>query len=156
MKKLIRKTAIVLLWLILWQLFACWVNNSVLFASPLDTVKALGMLVVEVDFFKTLLVSLGKITIGFLLGLLAGAVLGTFGAKKDWVDDLLRPVLSFMKSVPVAAFVVLLLIWWGSRWLSVAIVFVVVFPYIYFAFCEGLKQVDCSMLEVAKVYQMPR
>ena len=156
MKKLIRKTAIVLLWLILWQLFACWVNNSVLFASPLDTVKALGMLVVEVDFFKTLLVSLGKVTIGFLLGLLTGAVLGTFGAKKDWVDDLLRPVLSFMKSVPVAAFVVLLLIWWGSRWLSVAIVFVVVFPYIYFAFCEGLKQVDCYMLEVAKVYQMPR
>ena len=148
-QKIIRKTAILLIWLVIWQLVSMLVGNKVLFASPLETLKALGLLCVEADFAKILIFSSLKLSLGFVLGLLLGAVFGCLGAKKKWMNDFLRPLLSFMKSVPVAAFVVLLLVWWGSKWLSVAIVFVVVFPHIYMAFYEGLRQVDEQMLEVA-------
>ena len=154
-QKIIRKTAIILIWLVIWQLVSMLVGNKVLFASPLETLKALGLLCVEADFAKILFFSSLKLGLGFVLGLLLGAVLGCLGAKRKWVNDFLRPLLSFMKSVPVAAFVVLLLVWWGSKWLSVAIVFVVVFPHIYMAFYEGLGQVDEQMLEVAQVFGIP-
>lgn len=153
-EKIVRKTAIILLWLVIWQIVSVLVGNKVLFASPLETLKALAMLCVEADFVKILLVSSLKLILGFMLGLLAGGILGCIGAKKKWVRECLHPLLAFMKSVPVAAFVVMLLVWWGSKWLSVAIVFVVVFPHIYMAFQEGLLQVDLQMLEVAKVFGM--
>lgn len=151
-----KRTRIViwLVWLIMWQILSLIVNNEVLLASPLETLRALVRLFQEEDFAVVLLTSSLKLSLGFVLGLLAGGVLGCLGAKKRWIDEALRPILSFMKSVPVAAFVVLLLVWWGSKWLSVAIVFVVVFPHIYMSFCQGLLQTDAQMLEVARVFEI--
>lgn len=153
--KRVRQTVIWLVWLIAWQVAAMLVGNEVLFAGPRETLKALARLLAEADFGRILLTSSLKLSIGFVLGLLAGGIFGCLGAKKKWINDVLSPFLSFMKSVPVAAFVVMLLVWWGSKWLSVAIVFIVVFPHIYMAFLEGINQTDTQMLEVAKVFEIP-
>lgn len=142
------------MWLVIWQILSLMVNNDVLLASPVETLRALKGLILEEDFGIVLLASSLKLSLGFVLGLLIGGVLGCLGAQKRWIDEALRPILTFMKSVPVAAFVVLLLVWWGSKWLSVAIVFVVVFPHIYMSFYDGLAQTDVQMVEVAKVFEI--
>ena len=139
-QKILRKTAFLLLWLVIWQIVSVLVGNEVLFAGPWETLRALGRLLLEEDFGRILMTSCLKLSLGLLLGISAGIGLGCLGAKKKWMDEVLRPILSFMKSVPVAAFVVLLLVWWGSEWLSVSIVFVVVFPHIYMAVHEGLRR----------------
>ena len=61
----------------------------------------------------------------------------------------------FCKAVPVAVFAVLLLIWWGSSMLAVAICFLVVFPNIYLNTLEGLKSADRGLLEMAEVFRLP-
>ena len=37
----VRTTLIVLIWLVIWQVLALVVNNSILLSGPIDTVKAL-------------------------------------------------------------------------------------------------------------------
>lgn len=49
---------------------------------------------------------------------------------------------------------VLLLIWWGSSFLAVAICFVVVLPNIYINTLEGLKNTDRQLLEMAQVFRL--
>ena len=61
----------------------------------------------------------------------------------------------FLKAVPVASFVILALIWAGSRNLSVVISFLVVLPVVYVNTMAGLKSTDKKLLEMAAVFRMP-
>ena len=60
-----------------------------------------------------------------------------------------------MKSIPVASFVILALIWTGSEKLSVFISFIVVYPMIHVNTLAGLHSTDPKLLEMAKVFQVP-
>ena len=60
-----------------------------------------------------------------------------------------------LKSIPVASFVILALIWAGSGNLSVLIAFIVVLPMIYVNTLAGLKSTDGKLLEMARVFRMP-
>jgi NitT/TauT family transport system permease protein len=60
-----------------------------------------------------------------------------------------------IKSVPVASFVVICLIWLSARNLSVFISFLIVIPIIYQNVLEGLRAENREMQEVATVFQLP-
>lgn len=69
-------------------------------------------------------------------------------------DEILSPFINFLKSVPVAAVVVILLIWWGSAHLVLCISFMVVFPNVYENMLTALKTTDTKLLEMAKVFEI--
>lgn len=71
------------------------------------------------------------------------------------MEEILSPVMTLMKAVPMASFAVLLLIWWGSSFLAVAVCFMVVLPNLYLNILEGLKSTDVRMLEMARVFRLP-
>lgn len=60
-----------------------------------------------------------------------------------------------MKTVPVASFVILALIWFGSRNLSVFIALVMVFPVIYTNVLAGVRAADRELAEMARVFRIP-
>ena len=60
-----------------------------------------------------------------------------------------------IKSVPVASFVILALIWIGSRNLAVFTSFLVVVPMVYVSTLSGMKHTDKKLLEMARVFRMP-
>ena len=61
-----------------------------------------------------------------------------------------------MKTVPVASFVILALIWAGADNLSLIISFLVVFPIIYLNTAAGLSSTDGQLLEMSRVYRVRR
>ncbi len=65
-------------------------------------------------------------------------------------------MIAVFKSVPVASFVVLLLIWFGSGRLSFWISFLIVLPNVYVNTLAGLKSTDSRLLEMARVFGMGR
>lgn len=152
---LAKKLWIVLFWILVWQLLTWVVGNRILLAGPIDTLRALISGVRDGDFLQTCFCSIARIGVGILLGGTLGVVLGCLAYKFKPVREVLVPVMSFLKTVPVAAIVVLLLIWWGAKGLSVAIVCIVVLPIIYTNVIQGLLTTDKKMLEMAKVFQLP-
>ena len=60
-----------------------------------------------------------------------------------------------MKSIPVASFVILALIWIGSENLCIFISFLVVLPMIYVNTLAGLESTDPKLLEMADVFGVP-
>ena len=71
------------------------------------------------------------------------------------VKEFLKPPMLMIRSVPVASFVILALIWIGSENLSVFISFLVVVPMIYGATLAGLENMDQKLLEMSQVFSMP-
>lgn len=145
---------IVIFWLVVWQLAAFFVHNRILIAGPAETLQALVREAVTVSFWKTVVISVSRVTIGFLAALFAGCLLAVFSFKSSMVQKLLAPVMQFAKAVPVASFVVILLIWRGADSLSVAISFLVTLPIVYVSFLEGLTHVDKNLMEMAQVYHL--
>lgn len=149
-----RKLLIAGFWLLVWQLAALAIDNSIILVGPLDTMLALGRLIPDKDFWRSIACSFVKISLGFLSAFAAGAVLGSSGYCIPLVKDLLEPVMTLLKTIPVASFVILALIWAGSANLSVLIAFIVVLPMIYVNILAGLESTDIKLLEMAAVFRM--
>ena len=116
--------------------------GNLLFPSPIETFKALGLLLSEKDIYIALGWSILKTLIGFgaafLLALIVGGIAGNF--KK--VQLLLKPLIIVFKSAPVAAFVFLFLVLIGSSWAPIFIVFLIAFPILYEAVVGGINNVE--------------
>ncbi|MDO4333449.1 MAG: nitrate ABC transporter permease [Eubacteriales bacterium] len=150
-----QKTAIILFWLALWQLASGLIHNRILLVGPLETLKTLAGLSLTLSFWKAVGFSFCRISLGFFLAFFAGILTGALSCWKPAVGAFLAPPIQFMKSIPVASFVILALIWAGSRNLSVCIAFVVVYPVIHINTVSGLCSADPMLLEMAGVFRVP-
>lgn len=155
MKKTVRKALMILFWIGVWAFLALAVDNGILMAAPLQTMRELFKLLGELSFYQTAAFSFLRIGAGFFAGFTAAVLLAAGSRRFPFLEELLAPVMSLLKAIPVASFVVLLLIWWGSSFLAVAICFLVVLPNIYISTLEGLKNVDRELLEMKRVFGLP-
>ncbi len=153
-KKKRRQYCILAFWIAVWFVLAAAVDNQILLATPLETFWALISRLSKGSFYLAAGRSLLRIGTGFLAGFAAALLLAMGSRRFPLLEDVLAPVLNLMKAIPVASFVVLLLIWWGSSFLSVAICFLVVLPNVYISTLEGLKSTDWRLLEMAEVFRL--
>lgn len=142
----------VLFWLGVWQLASIAIGKEVLLASPITVAKTMGTLVVQTGFWKVLTTSFSRIVAGFLLGTLCGVFFAALAAGSRLIKTLLSPFMLAIKAVPVASFIILVLLWVGSRGLSVVICFLMVLPVIYTNTLQGIQETDTLMLEMAQVF----
>ncbi|MDR0922923.1 MAG: ABC transporter permease subunit [Hungatella sp.] len=150
----VKKAGIIFLWLLAWQAASMFVHNSIILVGPLEVIQALWIQAAMSGFWKTIAFSFGKISLGFLLAFVTGILAGGAAWRFPLLKDLLEPLMSLIKSVPVASFVILALIWVGSENLSVFIAFLVVFPIIYINTMAGFMSTDPKLLEMARVFHM--
>lgn len=150
-RRAIKRAAIVVFWLAVWQLVAAVVDNSLILAGPVQTASALAGLVEQGRFWLIIAGSFGRIVIGFLLAFVIGIVLASAASRLRTLGDFLQPLMAFIKSTPVVCIVVLLLIWFGSRQVSSVAVFLVVLPAIYFSASEALANLDAGLDEMLRV-----
>lgn len=155
MNKYMKKGLILLFWLGVWTLLAFAVDNRILMATPLESAAELLYLLKERDFWLSVCRSLLRIGTGFLAGVSTALLLAAASRRFPLLEELLSPVMKLIMAIPVASFVVLLLIWWGSSFLAVAVCFLVVLPGIYTGALEGLKATDKRLLEMAEVFRLP-
>lgn len=154
-KSVFQKSVIILFWLCVWQAVAILVHNNILLVGPLEVGKAFFQNLARPDFLQIVMSSFAKIGFGFLAACAAGLLLGTLSYRYALSEAMLSPLITTLKSIPVASFVVLLLIWFGSERLSFFISFLIVFPNLYVNTMAGLKSTDRQLLEMADVFGMP-
>ncbi len=156
MNKGMKKAGYLLIWLLIWQILAMLIHNPIYFASPAEVILALFEKIRDPLFWRSVASSLLRILFGFFAAFLLGFLCAFASHFKEWFRDFLSPMVHFLKSVPVAAVVVILLIWWGSKYLVLFICLMVVFPNIYLNMQAGLLKADENLLEVAKVFRFRR
>ena len=151
----LKRAFMILFWIFLWQAASSALQNNIILVGPLEVLWSLLSQILTMEFWKTIAFSFGKISLGFLLSFIAGIVTGGAAFRFPLLEDFLEPPMSFLKSVPVASFIILALIWTGSKNLSLFIAFLVVFPMIYLHTIAGFRSADKKLLEMAKVFRIP-
>ena len=131
------------------------IDQRIILVSPLRVLARLTELIPTLDFWGAIWYSLVRITAGFLLGTAAGVVLAALSARFRRVEELLAPALLAIKSIPVASFIILVLVWVPSRNLSVVISFLMVTPIVYSNVLGGISSMDKKLTEMADVFAVP-
>lgn len=155
MSKMKKRIAIVFVWLLLWQGLCLYIHNDILLAGPLETATTLFHMLREAETYTSLSFSMIRIVGGFVCGSLLGMVLAWMAYRRSLLADFLAPLITTLKAVPVASFVIMLLIWAGNRNLSFLISLLVVFPFLYINTLEGLRTTDTKLIEMAAVFHIP-
>ena len=153
-RKYIRTFLIVLIWLVIWQVLAVIVNNSILLSGPVETVKALISLGSEPSFYISVGKTVAKILLGFLIGMCLGSFISVLSYRFIIVREFFSPFVSVVKSIPIVSFIIIALIWAGSSNVTIIVSSVISFPIFYKNLLEGLLVTDSKMLDLAKVFDM--
>ena len=143
-------------WLIVWQLaamalHAAYPHGALLLPSPVSSLARLWTLAGTAAIGTSSMHILG----GFLLSCALAVVLAALSARFSRVKELLAPLVAAVKTVPVASFIILALIWLSSRTLTLFIAALMVFPPVYLNVLEGIRRTDASLLEMARVFRVP-
>ena len=141
-------------WLLVWHIASVAVGSEIILVSPLGVVRTLFDVVRDPAFLPTVGYSAVRIIGGFFIAMALGVVLGWVSSRFWIVETLLRPITAVIKATPVASFIILVLLWFSSRNLSVIISVLMVFPVIYTNTLEGIQSADPKLLEMAKVFHM--
>lgn len=139
----------------LWQAAAIWVDMRYLFAAPSDVIEKIVELFSHSDTARILWFSSSRIVLGFLCGLLSGVLLGILAGRFSAVEIFLWPYMLTVKSVPVASFIVIALIWVRTEVLSLFIAFLIVLPIIYNNVLGGIRGADKKMAQMADTFSLP-
>ena len=107
------------------------------------------------SFWQSLACSFLRILSGFLLGMISGVLLAAAASASRRIDELLEPFVQTVKSIPVASFIILVLIWVSPENLSVIISLLMVFPVIYTNVKDGIRSMDRNLTEMAELFAVP-
>ena len=152
--KHIRRIVIVLIWLLIWQFASMMTGLELLLASPVAVLKTIMNMLVSQQFYVTLMHSMINIGTGLMAGIVFGGILGIFAAKYKLIAEFIEIPLQLMKALPVAAFIILLLMWFGSKNVSRIISAMVVIPMVVTGVTDGIKNTDIKLIQMARVYNM--
>ena len=158
-KKNIRWWAVAF-WLLVWEaaslsLAASTGGRMLLLASPLGALRRLVELAVTADFWRAVGFSTARIFGGGLFSCAGAVACAALSVRFRRVEELLAPLVAVVKAVPVVSFIILALIFFSSRNLSVLIAGLMVFPPVYLNVLEGIRRTDRRMLEMARVFRVP-
>lgn len=148
------KIAVILIWLLAWELLSLRINEEIFLPAPGAVCKALLSLSGTLEFWRTILYSSLRIISGFILAITVGIGLAVCSHNSRVKRELISPVMRIIKAVPVASFIILALLWVNKKNLSVLISFLMVLPLIYSSVVQGLKAADTKLLEMAKVFRL--
>lgn len=145
----------VLFWLAVWQAGSMLLGQALLLASPVSALLRLAQLCITAAFWKTVGVSALRIFGGFLISCVLAVLCAAAAARLRWFRELLAPLVTVIKTVPVVSFIILALVWVSSRNLSLLISGLMVFPPVYLNVLEGIEGTDRQLLEMAWVFRVP-
>ncbi len=152
LKIIAKKLIIVLIWLGIWQALSAIVGLSVLFPSPVDTIKELKLLAVTREFWVSIVFSVLRITIGFLSGTVAGIITGAVSSFIKGISEFLSPLVSIIKATPVASFIILAVIWLKTGNIPSFATALIVFPFVYSNIKTGFQETDRQLIEMSDAF----
>ncbi len=152
----LRRLSVLAFWLAVWTLAAAAVGKELLLPGPLQVARKLCELAADAAFWRTLAGSILRVLTGILSAVLLGVLMGLLTHKSKLMRALLGPVMTLLKSTPVASFIILALVWLGRGIVPVFIAGLIVLPVIWANTAAGLAGIDPQLLELTRVYRLPR
>lgn len=155
-KKLIWGTLATLFWIAVWFIAALAVGKELILPSPVSVAARILEFFASAAFYDTVLHSLARVVLGMITGAIIGLIGGALTAFSPFIRNLFSPVLSVVKSTPIASFIILLFLWLDRDTVACVISALIVLPVVWSNVESGILGTDKALLEMADAYKMTK
>ncbi len=138
-------------WIGVWELAYYLVHKDLLLASPLQVLKKMSM-AGESYFWSSVGMTVFRSMFSWLIAIAAGTLLAILCRFSNIMKELTEPLMSMIRSAPVASFIILALIWLGSSDAPILAGFLMSLPIIYTGVTDGIRGTDRNLLEMADMF----
>ena len=146
--------AAVCFWMAAWAVCALIVNRPLLLPGPAAVFARLAELVCGAAFWRCTLTSLLRVLLGVVSAAVLGVVLAALCVRFSLAEAAVSPLLTVIKSTPVASFTILLLLWLSRDTAPAFISALIVLPVVFSNVAAGIRSIDPLLLELARVNRL--
>lgn len=150
--KILLSLAGIAIFIVLWQLLSTLIGeNTFIFPGPFETIKQVLIMLKSSYIYKCLFETMIRMIIGFLIAFVLAFILALIAGNSETIEELLRPTITVLRSIPTATLVYFFLVVAGARLTPLFIVVLVAFPILYEAALGGIKSSPKEYLEAARI-----
>jgi sulfonate transport system permease protein len=120
----VQRLTILVVLIVIWELYARWLNNALLFPTFTETLKTFSKDIANGVLVDRTITSLRTLVIGYVLGLALAALLTTFAVASGVGTRILSTLTAMFNPLPAIALLPLALIWFGLG--TPSLVFVII------------------------------
>ncbi len=139
-----------------WYLVAIIVNAEIIIPMPHIVVVQMGQLLTQGNFYISLLSSLWKIVLSFLIACILGISLAVLAAAFKPLEHLFYPLLVVVRVTPTMSVIFLCLIWFNSKISPIIVSLAVIFPMFYSSCLNAIKGIDTKLIEMSKLFKVSK
>jgi len=144
-----------------WHIFATYDVAGVrllppfFFSTPLDVASRVAKWFVEGTIWKHLWITLVEAMLAFVVGSLAGVLIGFWFARKPMINSVFDPYVKMLNALPRVVLAPIFALWFGLGIASkVALGVTLVFFIVFFNVYQGVKEVSPTVLANARMLGM--
>lgn len=148
----IQTLAVVVALACVWWISYAVVGNPLVLPSPWKSLGVAVSLLGKGAFWYALGTTFARTLFAFVLAFVFGAVFALVSYLYPFFGGFFRKIVALLRSLPVLAVLLILLVWFGASKAPVAVAFLSLFPILFSGFSSGLKELDPSLAEMSRAY----
>ena len=152
LRSVIRILVPLVFWTGLLWVIAALSNEPFLLPTPPAILKSLFALLGQKSFYVSVFLSLLRVLGGLMIGIVFGTALGLLTHFIPSISVLIRPLLTVIRSTPVASVVILVWSFTGSKTLPFVIAALMVIPIVADELSTGLSHPDRPTEEMTELF----
>lgn len=137
----------VLFILLMWVVFGIIVNNDIILPKIDNVLKKLWVLLSKYRTYIIIFNTLSRLLFTIFISFIISVLLGTLSIISTRIRSFLLPIVTIIKTLPVATIIIILLIIFGGSKSPLIITGFVVFPLIYESIVTSFKTIDKSLID---------
>ncbi|XEC92669.1 ABC transporter permease [Paenibacillus tarimensis] len=154
------RVASVVVFLVIWHILSVWnVQWPLQFGnlpSPLDVVRKWKEVALSESYYVNIVISLGRVTLGIVLGLISAVLLGVWIGLSQRANDSLFPTFEIFRPVPLIAFLPIAMLLFSSMEGSIVfITFIGAFFPILISTRNAIKRISPTIINAANCLGCP-
>lgn len=138
---------------------AAWaaVGNEYVVPAFSDCLKKVArLLFTDGGFWRAFGNTFLRVLEAFLLSFVFAGAFAALGYFLPAVERMLAPMIVFLRSAPVMAVLLVILVWTNAGAAPIIVAFLSLFPTLYAGFRSALSAVDGELVEMSRVYNVPK
>ncbi len=143
----------IVIFFVIWELIAKLpFVPQYLFPAFSTVLKKFLFETVKGDLIKNTLLTLFRVSVGFIIGALTGIALGLFAGINEKFNETISPLVFLIYPIPSIGWIPILMIWFGiSNAVPIIAVLICSFFPIYLNSIRGVKSIDKSIINAARI-----
>lgn len=142
--------------ILIWFAVSAKIDSELIIPTPSLVLKNVFIAFSEASVWRAVFGTLGRVAVSFLISFAVALLFAIAANRFKYLEKAFYPLVAAMRATPTMSVILLCLIWLKPSKSPVAVSFIVVFPMLYSAILNALKNRNKSIEEMARAYGVGR